>query len=101
VEVSWAFTLFLLGVLLVLNLFTEYRLKELLMALADDLQAIKDQLDKASAEITGKIDALEAALASAGEQPEAVTEAVASLKLVAQSLDDVVPDTVIEEPPVV
>lgn len=96
-EVAWAFTLFILGVLLLLNLFTEYRLKELLMALADDLRSIEDQLNKARAEITGKISALEAALAAAGTQTQDVTDAVAALKAVAQNLDDVVEDAKIME----
>jgi uncharacterized membrane protein YccC len=91
-EVAWSFTLLILGILLLLNLHTEYRLKELLMALADDLRNIEEQLNKANTEITGKIDALEGALANSGEQTQEVTDAVAALKAVSQSLDDVVAD---------
>ena len=70
------------------------------MALADDLNAVKDQLVKAQSEIVAKISDLESALADAGTVPAAVTEAVDALKGVAQALDDVVPD-VVPEPPVV
>ena len=100
-EVAWAFTLFILGILLLLNLFAEYRIKELLMALAEDLHAVLAQLDKAKTEITDKITSLEGALASSGEQTQEVTEAVAALKLVSQGLDDVVADVIAtEEAPV-
>ena len=91
-EVAWAFTLLILGILLLLNLYTEYRLKELLMSLADDLRNIEVQLNKAKAEVTGKIEALEGALATSGEQTQEVTDAVAALKAVSQNLDDVVAD---------
>ena len=94
-----AFTLFILGIFLllngislVLNVHTEYRIKELLMALADDLRNIEDQLNKAKTEVTGKIAALEGALATSGEQTQEVTDAVAALKAVSQNLDDVVVD---------
>lgn len=95
---AWAFTLFVLGVLLLLNLFTKYRLKELVMTLADDLRNIEVQLGKAKAEVSGKIEALESALATSGEQPQEVTDAVEALKAISQSLDDVVPDDVPAEP---
>lgn len=95
-EVAWAFTLLILGILLLLNLFTEYRLKELLMALADDLRTIEDQLNKAKAEVTGKIEALEGALAASGGQTQEVAEAVAALKAASQGLDDVVADAPVE-----
>ena len=62
------------------------------MALADDLRDIEDQLNKAKTEVTGKIDALEGALANSGAQTQEVTDAVAALKAVSQSLDDVVVD---------
>jgi hypothetical protein len=96
-EVAWAFTLFILGVLLLLNLYTDHRVKELLMALADDLRTIEDQLNKAKTEVTDKIEALEGALATSGEQTQEVTDAVAALKAVSQNLDDVVPDVPVEE----
>jgi ABC-type transporter Mla subunit MlaD len=91
---SWAFTLLILGILLLLNLYTDHRVKELLMALADDLRTIEDQLNKAKTEVTDKIEALEGALATSGEQTQEVTDAVAALKAVSQNLDDVVPDAV-------
>ena len=62
------------------------------MGLSDDLLAVKDQLTKAKGEIVSKISDLEGALATAGAQPQDVTDAVAALKDVAQSLDDVVAD---------
>ena len=98
-EEAEAFTLFILGIFLLLNgislllnVHTEYRIKELLMALADDLRNIEDQLNKAKTEVTGKIAALEGALATSGEQTQEVTDAVAALKAVSQNLDDVVVD---------
>ena len=62
------------------------------MALADDLHSIEDQLNKAKTEVTGKIEALEGALANSGEQTQEVADAVAALKAVSQGLDDVVVD---------
>ena len=103
-EVAWAFTLFILGVLLLATVFYEHQVKELLMALADDLRNIEEQLNKAKTEVTGKIEALEGALATSGEQTQEVTDAVAALKAVSQNLDDVVADvaeTVVEPEPVV
>jgi len=91
-EVAWAFTLFILGFLLLVTVFYEHQVKELLMALADDLRDIEDQLNKAKTEVTGKIDALEGALANSGVQTQEVTDAVAALKAVSQGLDDVVVD---------
>lgn len=75
-----------------------FKIKELVMGLAEDLGAVKEQLTKASTEITGKITALEDALANAGEPSAEVTAAVADLKTVAQSLDDIVADAPVEEP---
>lgn len=62
------------------------------MALTDDLKAIKGQLEKAKAEIVSKINDLEIANANAGVEDAEVTAAVADLKNIAQSLDDVVAD---------
>lgn len=62
------------------------------MGLADDLNAIKDQLDKAKGEVLGKIAQLDQALAAAGEPDPGVIAAVDALKAAAQGLDDVVPD---------
>ena len=64
------------------------------MSLADDLRNIEVQLNKAKAEVSGKIEALEKALDSYGQQPQEITDAVAALKAVSQNLDDVVPDVV-------
>jgi hypothetical protein len=91
---SWAITLAILGLLLLCDLYVNYKSKDSLMALADDLQEIKAQLDKAKDEIVSKIGDLEIALASAGEQSADVQDAVGALKGVAQALDDVVPDPV-------
>ena len=63
-------------------------LGEKIMALADDIRAVKAQLDKAKQEIVDKISALEATIAAGGD----VTAAMNELKGSAQALDDVVPD---------
>ena len=62
------------------------------MGLSEDLNAVSVQLEKAKDEISGEIGELEGALALAGDQPQAVTDAVEALKQVAQGLDDLVPD---------
>lgn len=62
------------------------------MSLSEDLTAVADQLEKAKDEIVGRISDLESALASAGEQPAEVLNAVQALKEVAQGLDDLVED---------
>ena len=62
------------------------------MGLADDLNAIKDQLDKAKGEIVGKIGSLEDAIAAAGNVDPNVSAALAAVKEAAQALDDVVAD---------
>lgn len=99
---SWAFAIILIAVLLIVQIWQQFKLKESIMSLADDLAGVKDQLTKASTEITGKIADLEDALANAGEPSAEVTAAVADLKAVAQGLDDIVPDVPAEpvEPPV-
>ena len=66
------------------------------MGLVDDLNAIKLQLDKAKGEVVSKIADLENAVANAGVEDAAVTEAVASLKDAAQQLDDLVADAKVE-----
>lgn len=70
------------------------------MGLVDDLNSVRDELTKAQSEIVTKISGLEAALAAAGTPDPAVADAVEALKAAAQNLDDVVPDVVVEEPPV-
>ena len=64
-------------------------------AVQDAVDAVAVQLGKAKDEIVSKIADLEAQIA-AGETPD-----LSALKAAAQALDDVVPDAVIEEPPVV
>lgn len=99
-EVAWAFTLLLiLAFLLLPNLNTNYQTKELLMSLSEDLTAIADQLENAKEEIAGRIGDLEGALLQAGEQPQEVVDAVAALKEVAQSLDDMTEDPAHEADP--
>jgi len=62
---------------------------------AAQLAAIKDQLTKASGEIVAKVAALEAAVAAAGGTTPEVDAAVADLRAVAQTLDDLNPDPVV------
>lgn len=75
------------------------QLKEAIVSLADDLNAVRDQLSKAKGEIVAKIGGLETALASAGDPDPAVAAAVEALKSAAQELDDVVPDAASEDAP--
>lgn len=70
------------------------------MGLADDLNAVNAQLDKAKGEIVAKIGSLEDALAAAGTPDPAVSAAVDALKSAAQGLDDVVADAVAPAAPV-
>ena len=65
---------------------------EKIMGLKDDLDAVLTQLGKAKTEILAKLADLEAKVA-AGQD---VAQEIADLKLMAQSMDDVVPDA---EPP--
>ena len=89
---SWGFSIVLLSLLILWNVWQSFGTKELVVALIDDLKSIKDQLAKAKSEIVSKVSDLEAALADSGTESDAVTEAVSALKDVAQALDDVVPD---------
>lgn len=59
--------------------------------LTQSMNDTKEQLIKAAGEITTKIDALEAQLATVITTPE-VDAALADLKTVAQQLDDINPD---------
>ena len=88
-----------------MSFFSRYALKDviyaihyqsgvLMGALQDAVDQITAQLAKAQAEIVAKIADLEAQIA-AGETPD-----LGPLKAAAQALDDVVEDTVVEEPPV-
>jgi hypothetical protein len=60
--------------------------------LAAELGAIKDQNEKARAEILAKVAALEAALAAAGKTTPDVDAALAALKVSVQADDDLNPD---------
>ena len=60
--------------------------------LAQDLRNLKDQNEKARVEILAKIQALEDALANAGETTPEVDQALADLKASVQTDDDIVPD---------
>lgn len=72
-------------------------LKEIIMAtqaeLAQQLRDITAQNEKARVEVLAKIQALEDALAAAGNTSAEVDEAVAALKASVQTDDDLVPDT--------
>jgi chromosome segregation ATPase len=59
---------------------------------AAELRAIKDQNDKARAEVLAKIADLETALANAGNTTPEVDEAMAALKASVQTDDDIVAD---------
>lgn len=74
--------------------YTVYRIYQLenTVATQDDVNAVVDQLNKASSEIQGRIKDLEDQVA-AGETPD-----LTALKQAAQALDDVVPDSVPDEP---
>lgn len=60
--------------------------------LAAELTALKEQADKANAELVQKIADLEAAIVAAGNTTPAVDAALAALKTSVQSVDDIVPD---------
>lgn len=71
------------------------KLEEVLMnqqELANELRAVKDQNEKARAEIVAKIADLEAALNDAGNTTPEVDEALAALKASVQADDDLHPD---------
>lgn len=61
--------------------------------LADKLNTIGDELDKAKAEIVAAVQALKDALSAAGSTTPEVDAAVARLESGAQALDDLNPDT--------
>lgn len=61
--------------------------------LAQELTNIKNQLDKAKAEVMAKVADLEAALANAGQTTPEVDAALAALRGAAQAIDDLNPDT--------
>jgi hypothetical protein len=109
---SWGFSIVVLAIFLLWNVWQSFITKELVVALIDDLNAVKDQLVKAKLEIVEKLSVLEAALVSSVAESAEVVAAVGALRDAAQALDDVVPDspapvvvpveeTVTEEAPVV
>ncbi len=63
---------------------------------AAQLVAVKEQLDKAKAEIVANVAALEAAIAAAGATTPEVDAALAALKGSAQGLDDLNPDAPVD-----
>lgn len=70
-------------------------IKELIMAVNDDLTQVKTLLDEAATEIVAKIDEL---TAQAGDAVDPAL--VADLKARAQGLADIVPNAPAEPPPV-
>ncbi len=60
--------------------------------LADQLAALKLQVDKSKAEVIAKIAALEQAIIDAGNTTPEVDAALADLKASVQAEDDVIPD---------
>lgn len=60
--------------------------------LAAQLLAVRDQLGKASAEITARVAVLEAAIVAAGNSTPEVDAALEAVKQIAQALDDLNPD---------
>lgn len=70
------------------------KMENLMGAVQDAVDAIVAKLDKAKTEIVNEIDALKAQIA-AGETPD-----LTALTAAAQTLDDVVPDVVVEPPAV-
>lgn len=70
-----------------------------LKQLAPELQAIKDQFTKASAEITAKISDLETALSNSDiALPAEAEQLLADLKAIAKGMDDMIPDAPVPEP---
>ena len=67
--------------------------------LAAELKVIKEQNDKARAEVLAKIAALEQAIAAAGNTTEDVDIALAELKASVQTDDDIVADAPVEPAP--
>lgn len=78
--------------LLLVIIYLLWRIRMDQAALAQELAAVKAQLDKAKAEIVTKIDALETAIANGGVTTPEVDAALADLKGTAQALDDLNPD---------
>ena len=60
--------------------------------LAQQLTDLANQTEKGRQEVLAKIEALEAALVTAGEVTPAVQSAVDALKASVQAVDDIVPD---------
>lgn len=99
-ERYWGLTTIYLSVLLIVQLYQTAQIKEYVVSVVETLALVKGQLLKAREEIVSKLADLEAAVAAAGEPSADVTAALDELRTVAQSLDDVVPDAVVEDAPV-
>lgn len=67
--------------------------------LAQELLALKAQVEKSKAEVIAKVKSLEDALANAGGTTEEVDAALAALKAVVQEVDDLNPDAEPEPEP--
>ena len=70
-------------------------LKMEMTQLAEELRAVKDQLGKATAEITAKVANLESVIAAAGVVNADVEAALSDVKAATQLLDDLNPDPVV------
>jgi len=75
------------------------------MSVVEELELVKTQLRKAKLELTAKlaelnanVESLTAALESADVVDEDVVNSLNDVRAVAQELDDLVPDVVVEEP---
>ncbi len=82
----------LIFVALVITIIQNLKIMATQAELAKELRDLKDQNDKARAEVLAKIKALEDALAAAGGTTPEVDEALAALKASVQTDDDIVPD---------
>ena len=84
------------GILILINLYLIGNIMQTQSELYQSLMQIKDQLVKSAGEIVARVSALEAAMETAGMTSPAVDEAMQELKAIAQALDDLNPDPVIE-----
>ena len=90
--IVWLFILFPISIV-VLMVWVRCMVERVVMSAVQDLvDLIASQLGKAKDEIVGEIDRLSAAV-DAGEQVD-----LSALQGLAQSLDDIVPDAVVEVP---
>ncbi len=87
--------IFFLLVVILQNLHIERQVKKVMGSQKDEaaaLNAIADQLDKATAEIVASIQALKDAQAASGNTTPEEDAATARLAAAAQKLDDLTPD---------